>query len=269
MSPTRCYIVCCNFRSGSYLLCEGLASTGTAGYPKERFPPLSQLNDRHCVQRKTLQNPMVDAGLIGLSYNEADDAEYVAGILCDDTTPNGVFGSKLHWPQLADALPRLRNYLGCGDLPLIEVLDRTFPSLSYIWLTRTDKVAQAISWYRALCTGEFSQTQASRPGPRDAATRVAYDHASIRRLLHALQSFDNSWKYFFRSNNITPICLSYEQLTANYESAVTSTLAALGISRDLRIRLPPPRLQKQADSISDEWRRSFVGANRSRQRGSK
>src|ERR1700677_4438098 len=45
-SPTSCYLVCTNPRSGSWLLCDGLAATGLAGGPREGVNEVEQRRRR-------------------------------------------------------------------------------------------------------------------------------------------------------------------------------------------------------------------------------
>src|SRR3954469_25286570 len=79
------YVICSTSRSGSYLLCELLWRTGVAGAPEEFFHPqyMPRLMERWGVE-------------------ELD--EYVRALLAHKTTPNGVFGAKIHWAQYGAVL---------------------------------------------------------------------------------------------------------------------------------------------------------------------
>lgn len=254
MLPIRSYLICTTPRSGSNLLCGGLASTKAAGYPIEAFPPRSLMGDLRARERRALDDPF-DTDIV-LTYEKEFDAKYVAGALRGGTTSNGIFGIKILWPQLPDALKRLENYLDRSDLSPPELLGRAFPRLSYIWLQRRDKLAQAISWCRALQTGEFRRFRDAAEAAEDPAAFLEFDYHTIRRLRSALMCFDNGWKAFFGLHGIVPISLVYEDLAQDYERTIWSTLQSLDIS--CHGAIAAPMLKKQADSISDDWARQFI-----------
>ena len=115
------------------MLAEALESTGIAGRPREYFDPV--------FQKKWCESLAI-----------ASDAEYFEKALAAGTTPNGVFGAKVLWHQFEHLLVKLRRIQGNG-LSDLELLDRTFPDLRYIFLTRRDKIRQAISYDRAIRSG--------------------------------------------------------------------------------------------------------------------
>jgi len=224
-----------------------------AGSPTERFPPLSLFGDLDTAQRRSLSDPL--AGSVSLPYDKSFDRRYVVEVLRSGTTPNGVFGVKMHWPQFIDARKRLENYLNRSDLSHAQVLAQVFPRLSYISLKRRDKLAQAISWCRALQSGEFRRLKGAGTAGAAAEKALQFDYKTIRRLLSALTSFDNSWDTFFRTHDIVPLCVRYEDLANDYERTIRATLEALGITHSDPIA--PPRSARQADSISEDWTRQF------------
>src|SRR6266540_4982359 len=82
------FIVCAVPRSGSSLLCELLCMTGVAGAPTEFF------------------DPELEARFRAAWAVESFD-EYLQALVVKKTTPNGVFGFKAHYHQLANAFPEL------------------------------------------------------------------------------------------------------------------------------------------------------------------
>jgi trehalose 2-sulfotransferase len=80
MMPSRGYLLCCIERTGSNLLAEALAGTGIAGQPVEYFNPAGQ-------QRPWMRGILGDSTLV----------DGFSKILAAGTTPNGVFGVKVHW----------------------------------------------------------------------------------------------------------------------------------------------------------------------------
>ena len=84
---------------------------------------------------------------------------YVARLSQERATPNGVFGAKLLYRQLLHLEDLARQEPELTELPLPEILDRLFPNLHLVWVTREDKVRQAISWFKARQTGVWGQDQ--------------------------------------------------------------------------------------------------------------
>ena len=172
MPPLRSYLVCATPRSGSTLLCHLLAQTGLAGRPEEYFEAL-----RHSgLPRRPAEyfDPERHANIIErLAFREMPDGaqprpnplwrpesydRYLDWALEEGTTPNGVFGAKLMWGYLGDFADLLRGIEGNAGLPIPELLERSFPDLRYVQITRRDKVRQAVSLWKAV------QTQAWRAG---------------------------------------------------------------------------------------------------------
>jgi LPS sulfotransferase NodH len=128
-TPHLTYFVCTSPRTGSWLLTDMLRQTGIAGRPAEHFDPNPD-HERYWFER------------LGI----ASEAAYLPKIMGRATTPNGVFGSKLHWYQFG----RLCERLGCTTPHSVpRALASAFPNLRYIWMRRRDVLAQAISLYRA------------------------------------------------------------------------------------------------------------------------
>lgn len=148
MRSSSSYIICATPRSGSTLLCEYLMLTKTAGYPSEWFLP----------QGRTLAVEMfgVQAPLESLSYFQE--------LLAKATTSNGVFGIKMMWPQmqqlLAGGIPGLA-------LPRANLRNSgIFPDLKYIYIRRTDEVAQSISLLMAIKTDYWQRMSESNQAPQ-------------------------------------------------------------------------------------------------------
>jgi len=125
------YIIATTVRTGSYLLCEALDYTNVAGRPSETL----NLELRPSYSREW-----------GLP-SDASLAEYVRALRKQGTSPNGVFGIKIHGHHI-DPLAKEWCFLG----PAHEVLQELFPGARYIYLHRRDRRAQAISFYRATMT---------------------------------------------------------------------------------------------------------------------
>lgn len=234
--PLSSYIICTTPRSGSWMLCSILAQTGIAGKPTEFFGPT--------LGEEFRSNQHV--------AHAGDVLGYLDRIIAPSTTPNGVFGMKLLASQTEVFLRRAAEHKNVPFTSLQTALESEFPHLQYLWLTRQNKVAQAISFYRALTT----QTWVLREGTVPAQTRpVAYDHFAIQRCYQDILLSDAYWAGYFRTHGISPLVLTYEELLAERESVIQHALRYLGLPADIRI--PGPTTLKLAYEESLGWEEEF------------
>ena len=262
MPPLRSYLVCATPRSGSTLLCHLLAQTGLAGRPEEYFEAL-----RHSgIPRRPAEyfDPERHANIIErLAFREMPDGEqpgpnplwrpesydrYLDWVLEEGTTPNGVFGAKLMWGYLGDFADLLRGIEGNARLPIPALLDRSFPDLRYVQITRRDKVRQAVSLWKAV------QTQAWRAGA-GGGERVepVFSFRAINFLVRQLTAHDASWDAYFLGLGLEPLRVTYEELAADAQPTVQRVLDYLGIDVTPATEIARPRLEQQADELSEDW----------------
>jgi trehalose 2-sulfotransferase len=242
------YLVCATPRSGSTLLCKLLAATGVAGRPEEYFERL-----RHSGlprQPREFFDGAEDPGVLELlaptEPGHPDGRDPLDEAIELGTTPNGVFGAKLMWGYLGDFADLLRGVDGLERLPVPELLERTFPNLSYLQITRQDKFRQAVSLWKAV------QTQAWKRDDAPCAEPV-FSFRAINYLVRLLTAHDASWDAYFLGLGRQPLKITYEELAEAPEPVVRRVLDHLGIDAPDDLRLDAPRLEVQADEISEEW----------------
>ncbi|MYD09510.1 MAG: hypothetical protein F4X02_05625 [Chloroflexi bacterium] len=232
MRPLKSYFICFTVRSGSTLLSQLLADTGIAGQPKERF-----------YHNIAPENPRGDV--------IPDYRAYLKRVLAADTSPNGVFGSKVGGGYWNDFARRLRAIDGFADLPLMSALDRLFPDLRYLHLTRRNKARQAVSHWLAIQTGRWSSLDAvNSPEPR-------YDFAAIDHLLQEIIMREAVWAEHFSENGIRPFVITYEDFVERPAATVCAVLDYLEIERPAGFHAPAPRYQRISDARSEEWVQRF------------
>jgi trehalose 2-sulfotransferase len=216
------YVIATSPRSGSNLLCESLAQTGIAGKPAE----------------------------LGLKYRgSVPHDEYVRTRLRDFATDNGVSGVKLFWGQL-QLLVRECHPPSDSD----GLLDRFFPRAKYIQLVRRDRRGQAISLYRALATNEFRR-RSGVVNRQITGVDPEFDGHAIRRLEDDLDRQEAAWRECFRRRRIVPLVLEYESLVSHRSEEVARVLGFIGQNPAAAFTIPEPRLIRQADSTTAQWRR--------------
>ncbi|HEX3953342.1 MAG TPA: DUF6065 family protein [Stellaceae bacterium] len=239
------YIICAAPRTGSTLLAQALGSIGTAGKPNEFFD-IHDYNDRFWKER------------LGV----ADEAEYFDKAVAAGTGANGVFALKLLWHQSPALLAKLRAAGAApadADESVLHALltARLGAPPRYIWLRRSDKLAQAISYLRASKTGLWRSTDVAENTASETDADLDFDFDLIAQYVRVVSDFDQRWQAYFRHNRLKVLAITYENFIAAYEATVFSALDFLGIAKD-GIRLPPPRLQRQADQRSREWHKRFL-----------
>lgn len=218
------------------MLCSILAQTGVAGKPSEFFGPT--LNEEFKSNR--------------LVAHAADVRDYMDKVVETSTTPNGVFGMKLLASQTEVFMRRAAEHRATPFASLREALESEFPRLRYIWLKRTNTVAQAVSFYRALSTQTWVRL-ASKPQPQPP--KPVYDRFAIQRCYQDIGASDVYWQGYFSAHNITPLIITYEELIRERDASIQHILRYLNLISDIRI--PTPRTEKLADADSVAWEREF------------
>ncbi len=243
MTKQTCYLVLATPRSGSTLLGQGLQASGLAGDPKEFF------GHKMPFWMERWQTPTLPAFAAHLRQARA--------------TPNGVFGAKLLYRQLLHLESLARQDPELADLPLPEILDRLFPDLRFVWVTREDKVRQAISWFKARQTGVWGQSQERGAPKLGRAWRLgdeplqpgelAFDFEGIATLVRQAEAEDAAIGQVFAMSGIEPFRVVYEEFSPRYEETVFALLRWLGVTPPPDLTLPDPRTVKLADDRTDDW----------------
>lgn len=232
-APTS-YLILGTARSGSTLLCQALAGTGLAGDPKEYFgAKMASWMTR---------------------WDARDPVAYAARLARERATPNGVFGAKLLWRHLLHLEKYARQFPAYADLSDAELVDRLLPGVRWVWITRDDKVRQAVSYWKARESGVWGQSGSRRT---IAVKEPEFDEAGIARLLETVLREEEAIGRFFAEHGIAPCRVVYETLAADYEPTTRTLLACLGIPVPADLTIADPRTKKLADGSSDAWAERF------------
>jgi LPS sulfotransferase NodH len=226
--PTSAYLVLGTPRAGTSLLCDLLASTGIAGHPREYF------------WRDT-------ANELQALWAVRPGREYLDRVYSAATTTNGVFGAKLMWVYLDDAVRALAEIGGSEGLGDHALLSTFFPRLRYVWIWREDVVAQGVSWAKAVLTGEWYFGDQRRPTGKTPEFDLAYVH-NLVWVASRLQVVARRW---FREQGVHPFRVSYEQLVADPEGVTRRVLAFLRLESETATISTSTR--PQADALNAEW----------------
>ena len=111
-----------------------------------------------------------------------------------------VFGAKADWLQFA-------------PLYHFGAYERYFRNASYIYLTREDVLAQAISRYIATETGYFHSVNKHLEDTK--SVEVEFDFDKLWRHAEHLIEMQSAWERFFATEGISPLRLTYEEVEAD------------------------------------------------------
>jgi LPS sulfotransferase NodH len=230
-APLRGYVICTVPRTGSWLLCHALESTGLAGAPAEYFwrgdePYWSQ------------------------PWGVTNYGDYIATVQRATATPNGVFGVKMMWGYFDEVLTKAASVPAFSGLARTELMNSMFPRARYLWLRRRDKLRQALSWWRAAVTGEWAQVVGDAPA---VVPPPALDITAVERLLQQAHAHEKAWSTYFADNAIQPWVIDYEDLILDVPAATNDALRFLDVSPGHDVEVAAPKLRRQRDEQTEAW----------------
>lgn len=138
---------------------------------------------------------------------------------------------------------------GFEGLDLPALLDRAFPGLRIVLLTRRDRVRQAVSWARASQDGVWvvSEEKPNRP-----ESTPSYDFVLISNLEKLIVEGERGWRSLCDRLGIVPIEVVYEDLADDVDATVRMIANELGLRPANKSRFHP-RTKQRAGPINEEW----------------
>ncbi|MEP3279923.1 MAG: Stf0 family sulfotransferase [Stappiaceae bacterium] len=247
MAPFRTYIICATTRSGSTLLCRLLSETKVAGNPNSYFHvpsvsawmrALNVTDQQTASEKENLETVIEAARLAGRGGTD-------------------IFGLRLMRKSF-DFLMEKLALLHPGLPSDAARFEAAFGRTGYIHLTRSDKVAQAVSLVMATQTGLWHKasdgTELERTAPPQEPT---YNADEIAGHVAELKSYDGDWEQWFEQQRIDPIRVSYEELSANPGDTLRQILMRLGLDPEMAKGISPG-VAKLADETSRSWVERFI-----------
>jgi LPS sulfotransferase NodH len=154
------------------------------------------------------------------------------------------------WYQARRLECELPDALGRPGDSLVNVLAGTLENPRYVYLTRRDRVRQAVSFARAIQTEQWRSVDVAASEPR-------YDVDAINAAGCALADEEAHWEAFFSRSKIVPHRLLYEDLDASPRSTVSAVLQFLGYEGPLPVNFTSTEHRKQADTETEAWVRRY------------
>lgn len=237
MDVARSYTIWFSQRTGSTWFAGLLEATGLAGLPREHlnFPD----------------------GRTALShYRVSDPAGLLTKVRAAGVGENGVFAIKhsFHQPAFDSMLEVLvPNWQrGLGDRGRLSAWEHAFPHHRHIFITRRNKVRLAVSWWRAIQSGEWHR-QHGAPA-LDVNLRDAYDFWAIDHLVDEATMREAGIAELLASSRIAPLTLTYEDMVTSPQEALQQALEYLDLPQ---VPLPAPGLACLADELSEDWTQRY------------
>ena len=158
---------------------------------------------------------------------------------------------KLMWPQLAALRAR------SADRGQREELEAELKRVPWIRLRRRDRVAQAVSWAKAVQSQQWNSRNQAQ------ATSIQYNYVLIWRLLFKARRYEREWDRWFDALQIEPLELVYEDYVQDLPGTVRRIARHLGRDGDLVCRREETNLEVQRNVENRVWKERFLREHRS------
>ncbi|KKB80412.1 hypothetical protein VW35_04520 [Devosia soli] len=246
MANYSSYIICGTPRSGSTLLCEMLAASGT-GKPNSYF----RAEDfGYWAERWGVTGQV---GVDSLKFEQ----NYFEAMLREGRNGSDIFGLRLMWNSVDEATRCLQQLQG-GRADFHIQVQKAFGPTLFIHLSRADKLAQAISLVRARQSGLWHIKADGSVMEGDECERpIEYDRTVIANAVAQLEEDDAAWTAFFCSQAIEPVLIAYSEISKNPQAVLAKVLERLGKDPKIAGSMQTPT-RKMSDATSTEWYERYL-----------
>ena len=207
--PSRILAIAASCRTGSNLLTAALAKTGALGKVKAMFTEdtLRRLMIPELLQGSPALRQILEARSSGQSvhrssYSTDDILALLDWLGRNQTGAQGVLSLKLMWGDYKRVLLARGLDLGHWAAPV-----------TWLRIRRLDHVRQAVSWSRAVQSGQWTSASSARSAP-------LFNPQLINHYLNMAKAWDASWDDYFNELGIQPCTIHYEDLSAAYEATI-------------------------------------------------
>ena len=219
-APVRMrYCILSSQRSGSTLLARMLFMTQQAGDPLEYF----NLRLLGLVRTQTGNPSLTPIELMRLMELRR-------------TSPNGVFGMKIHYEQMLRAFQ--------SNVPNQKMIEFLRNQHHLFWMRRRDRICQAISHVVATRTNSWS----SEEPQKSPATSVSC--LDCINSLQAVSFQDFGWEQLIKAAKLRVRVVWYEDLISDYEGTCRLALRDLKLENTVST-VPPPPIQRQSGAVNN------------------
>ena len=217
--PTKVLIIASTERCGSHMLGHALHNTHAFGFPLEYANPANLKKWKE-------------------KFKTDDFYEVLDEIQKRRTSPNGVFGIKLHYQHIEEfgGFEQLVNY---------------FPDAYYVLLSRENVLNQAVSLSIA------SQTGVWIAGQEPVNENPEYDYSSIDKSLKSIIKNNSSWRYSLAASDCNYIEMNFDNVKNNLDKTISDIAKFMGVSVNVEDIPTEQVTSKQSNKLNKEWEERF------------
>ncbi len=235
-------IICATPRSGTTLLCDLLAETGVTGMPNAFY------------RRESVAH---FAGRLGVAEGTDFEQRYLEAIIAEGSGSTDLFSMRVMWPSLPEISAKLSAMFPTETTDAGRIA-AAFGTPLYLSIERKDKVAQAISRIKAEQSGLWHRDADGSVREQGGEYRApVYDAAALRASIAETTAHEADWRNWFTRERITPMQMTYEELSDDPAASLARLLTALGRDPTIASHIAP-RTAKLADAQSREWAERFA-----------
>ncbi|WP_343031069.1 Stf0 family sulfotransferase [Marinobacter changyiensis] len=218
--PSKILIIASTGRCGSHMLGHALYKTGSFGFPLEYTNPSNFARWKRRFGIDDFQGIMTE-------------------IQQRRTSPNGVFGIKIHYPHI-------KQFGGFDNLV------RLFPNAHYVLLSRKDVLKQAVSLSIARQTGVWIS------GQKPVNENPTYDFEHIDKCLRETILNNSSWRYTLAASGCNYIEMDFDHVRNNLFQSIEKIASFIGIEIESTEMPKEQATKKQSKYINKEWAMKFI-----------
>jgi LPS sulfotransferase NodH len=214
-APAKTYMVASIPRSGSTHFVSRLWAQGVFARPLEYLNE----NTNQAIRRR---------------LGNCQLAEYWAQVMNLRTSENGVFGYKMFIGNYEQILKSNHDFLSNISPDYV------------IYFTREDKLAQAVSYAKAIQTKKWFAHSKQHSDP-------VYSFDAIRAQIESIAHQERAWEKIFVLTGTEPLRVGYSDLLAREGDIMEQIAKYLGIDHDGQPVIDMEPMGIQRDQLSDEW----------------
>ncbi|MEO1376860.1 MAG: Stf0 family sulfotransferase [Cyanobacteria bacterium J06635_10] len=218
--PSKILIIASTPRCGSHMLGHALQKTNSFGFPLEYSNPINLPEWKKRFEKEDFQ-------------------EVLTEIQKCRTSPNGVFGIKIHYSHI-------KQYGGFARL------QEMFPEAYYVLLTRNDILKQAISLAIARKTGVWIS------GQKAVNENPEYQFIYIHKCLRELIIYNSSWRQTLRNNGCNYIEMNFDFVLKNIVTSIQQIANFMDVEVNSETIPTEQVTKKQSNNINSEWEKRFL-----------
>lgn len=237
--PTLSFRIWHANRSGSTLLCQLLEDTAIAGKPGEHFT----LHGESSLAEK---------------FNIGSYAELINKIWSIGSSSNGVFADKVtgHYQAHKDTITEICQLKGIEMTENYEEIWKDiFPNCKHILMIRTNKVRQAVSWWKAIQDDQWHIVGDQKRIKTSEFYKDKYNADALKHLFKEAVIRDIANQEYLQENDLDFITITYEDLVNDPLKIIQTVMTYLGLKPPTVS--PKFRYKKTANEVNEAWVKRF------------